>query len=267
MDCFPPYDYRVQSIFSNPGFTWIFLPGGPGLGSAYLEPLCRSLRLPGTTLLVDFPKDGTNPKGVLDFALWKQGLVDLLRHYEQPILVTHSFSGMFVLDTPELEPFLRGLVLMNTTTSNTFSSHMALMRQQHQLPDLIPAAAQYHLSPSVLTYKAFWEPYKQYCFTKDELALGDKLLPLFAYNVISYQYAIEHFYIAYQCRWIPSIPTLTLASELDYICPPTIFTANQDFKKNHILNTIIEEAGHFPWLKQIQPTQQAFNQFIDLLLT
>jgi pimeloyl-ACP methyl ester carboxylesterase len=101
------YHFRIKTLRMNQGYTWLFLPGGPGLGSAYLESLCLSLDLPGTTLLIDFPKDGTNTEGLLNFSYWKKGLIDLLGNYDQPILVTHSFSGMFALDTPELEPLLK----------------------------------------------------------------------------------------------------------------------------------------------------------------
>jgi len=257
------YSYRIKPIYtSSSGYTWIFLPGGPGLGSAYLEPLCISLNLPGTTLLVDFPKDGANTEGLLNFAYWKKGLIDLISNCKNPVLVTHSFSGMFALDTPELEPYLTGLVLMNTTTRNTFFEYVGKMQNLHQLPDLVPAAAEYHLSPSSETYKAFWNTYKYYCFTTEELTLGEQMISLFTFNSSSYHYAIEHFYVDYQYHWQPKIPTLTIASEKDFICPPAIFTEDKIFQQDHILNKIISQAGHCPWILYLNEMKYCFNEYI-----
>ncbi|RUR11369.1 alpha/beta fold hydrolase [Legionella sp. km772] len=259
------YSFRINTIYEDTGLTWLFLPGGPGLGSEYLEPLCRQLKLPGSTLLVDFPKDGTNKEGRLDFDFWKRGLIDLVSQYERPILVSHSFSGMFVLDTPELEPHLTGLVLMNTTTRNSFFAQVSAMQEKHLLPDLLPAAAEYHLNPCKETYKQFWHSYKYYCFTAKELSLGEAMITSFAFNNEAYHYAIEHFFPNYQCRWHPKIPTLTIAGEDDYICPPTIFTADPLFQQSNILNKIIHQAGHCSWLLHLKQLQTSLDDFIKRL--
>jgi len=260
------YHFRINPIHKDSGYTWIFLPGGPGLGSDYLEPLCKQLNLPGTHLLVDFPKDGNNHQGILNFNYWKRGLIDLLTQYENPILVTHSFSGMLALDTPELEPFLKGLVLINTTSRNSFFEHVSAMQEKHQLPDLVPPAAEYHLAPSSETYKQFWETYKHYCFTAEELPLSEEMISLFAFNNESYYYAIEQFYPNYQGRWYPKIPTLTIASENDFICPPNIFTGDKLFQRENILNKIINKAGHCPWVLQINELRSYFNEFVNSFL-
>lgn len=53
---------RLQFIKSTPGsnFNWLFLPGGPGLGSESLSSLTNKLKLPGTMWHVDLPGDGSN---------------------------------------------------------------------------------------------------------------------------------------------------------------------------------------------------------------
>lgn len=56
------------------------------------------------------------------------------------------------------------------------------------------------------------------------------MMELFAYNNESYHYAIEHFYNDFHYKWHPqTIPTMTIASELDYICPPAIFIQDKNF--------------------------------------
>lgn len=260
------YGYRINQIKEESGFTWIFLPGGPGLGSEYLINFCQQLKLPGNILIVDFPKDGTNPEGILDFISWQEGLIDLLQSYPNPVLVTHSFSGMFCLNLPEIERHIAGLVLMNTTTLNSFFAHVSTMKEQFDLPDLIPPASEYHLNPSNESYKKFWNTYKYYCFTNEELAEGEKMLPLLAFNNAAYHYAIEHFYPDYRCRWQPEkIPAMTIASEKDYICPPDIFITDQRFQADNISNKLIKQAGHCPWLTQMPQIQDCFNEFLKRL--
>lgn len=260
------YGYRVNELKKGSEYTWIFLPGGPGLGSEYLIDFCLKLALPGRLLVVDFPKDGTNPEGTLDVTSWNEGLIDLMQTYPGSIIVTHSFSGMFCLNLPELEQHISGLVLMNTTTRNSFFERINAMQAQFNLPDLILPASEYHLNPSNESYKKFWDTYKYYCFTQEELAEGEKMLPLFAFNNAAYHYAIEHFYPEYQCRWQPRhIPAMTIASENDYICPDDVFIADKRFQTNNIINKLIKQAGHCPWIMQMPKIQECFDEFLTRL--
>lgn len=265
MQCmkYTKFGYRIKQLTNGLGYSWLFLPGGPGLGSEYLTDLCTKLYLPGSVFLLDFPKDGTNTQGKLGIPYWQDGLIDLLKSFSKPVLVTHSFSGMFALNLPELKHHLTGLVLMNTTTKNSFFQHVSCMQQSYQLPDLVPAASQYHLTPSNETYKEFWNTYKYYCFTTDELEEGEKLISLFAFNNAAYYHAIEHFYPDYFCKWAPeAIPTMTIASEHDFICPSNIFIENKDFQRKNNINKIIAKAGHLPWLLAFEQVQQCFDDFI-----
>ncbi len=258
------YGYRIEPLAQGDGYNWLFLPGGPGLGSEYLREFCQSLDLPGSVLLLDFPRDGTNTQGELGIKYWQDGLIDLLKDYVDPILVTHSFSGMFALNLPELESNLRGLVLMNTTTQNSFFMHVAEMQQKHQLPDLVPAATQYHLEPSDQTYREFWNTYKYYCFTAEEMAEGEKMIQLLVFNNKAYHYAIENFYAHYQCQWYSqTLPIMTIASEYDYICPPQIFIKDPYFSSENITNKMIRQAGHCPWLRHIEEVKTCFKEFIN----
>ncbi|KTD80491.1 alpha/beta fold hydrolase [Legionella waltersii] len=257
-------DYRYQLNSRTEGFkkNWLFLPGGPGLGSDYLIEFCDQLQLPGNKIIADFPKDGRNCEGKLNFSFWAKGLIQLLQTLHKPILVTHSFSGMFALSLPEIEPCLSGLVLMNTTSTNSFFQHVNAMKDKHNLPDLVPPATEYHLKPSNETYKLFWETYKYYCFTPEEMNLGEKMMDSFAFNNESYHYAIENFYPNYHCKWHPStLPTLIITSEKDYICPPHIFEQDKHFQGKNVMHKIIRNAGHCPWIKYPDKVQECFNEF------
>ena len=56
-----PSGVRLRRRTQRPGpLNWLFLPGGPGIGSESLHELVDSAELPGTTWLVDLPGDGSN---------------------------------------------------------------------------------------------------------------------------------------------------------------------------------------------------------------
>lgn len=257
------YGYRINQLSKAPGYNWLFLPGGPGLGSEYLIDFCKQLKLPGTITLLDFPMDGTNSNGKLDFAHWREGLINLLKNYPDVILVTHSFSGMFALSMPEIENSLCGLILMNTTSMNSFFDHVSKMQQKHHLPDLIPAASAYHLHPSNESYREFWNTYKHYCFTPDEMQHGEEMMNLFAFNNASYHHAIQYFYPHYECKLHSSmLPIMTIASEYDFVCPPEIFIQDKRYQSKNVLNKIIAQAGHCPWITRMDAIQDAFDDFV-----
>jgi len=261
------HDFRLELVSQTAQDPqWLFFPGGPGLGAEYLRAFAQQLKLPGSVYLIDFPKDGTNTAGELSLDSWGNGLIALLKTFTAPIIVTHSFSAMYLLLLSAIEPLLQGLVLMNTTVSNSFFEHVARMQQRHNLPDLAPAAMQYHLNPKLETYKIFWETYKHYCYTPAELTLGEEMMHHFAYNSLAYYFAIEHIYPNYHSRWVPQqVLTMTIASEHDFICPPNAFIENEEFTGAHIINKLILQAGHCPWLLHQEQVTACFAEFITRL--
>lgn len=262
---FTKYGYRIQQIVEGSGYNWLFLPGGPGLGSEYLNPLCRGVSLPGNIFLADFPLDGRNVQGKLEAEHWRTGLLDLLQNIPGAILVAHSFAAMFTLLIPEVENHLAGLVLMNTTTRDSFFEQVAAMQKKYALPDLAPAASQYHLKPDDESYKVFWDSYKHYCFTQEEMTEGEKILPLFAFNSRVYYYAIQAFFPHYKSQWHPAkIPALTIASARDYVCPAQIFTDDPHYQRPNVINRVIPQAGHCPWLLYMDKVQACFDDFLSL---
>ena len=255
--------YRLKKLPSHPGMlNWLFFPGGPGIGSAYFEKFCIDLDVTGTKYLFDFPKDGTNPEGSLDLSLWKNGFIDLCESTPNCIVVTHSFSGMFCLTIPDTEQYVKGLVLMATTPSNTFFEHIMAMKETHDLPDISSLLTTYAQDPSVNNYKKFWKTYKHYCFTQQEQEEAEKALALFAYNCDAYSFAVDHFYPHYKSCWVPSkIPTLTIAGNMDCICPPHAFVNNPDYARPNITNLLIQNAGHCPWILDMTTIQRSFRSF------
>jgi len=257
------YFYRIKTLQQQSGPSLIFLPGGPGIGSDYLQAFCNKLELKGSKYLIDFPQDGSNQFGTLDLKYWQDGLIDLVKNFKDPVLVTHSFAGMLTLSCPELEQNLKALILMNTTPSSSFFKHINEMQAQHALPDLMLAINKYNSSPSNAAYKEFWKTYQYYCFTQKEMDIAQAVINQFQVNHKSYDYICEKFYATYESKWYPkTLPTLIITSTEDYICPSDIFATHPNYQSKNITNKILKNAGHLPWLHHFDEIQKYFNNFI-----
>jgi pimeloyl-ACP methyl ester carboxylesterase len=113
-----PSGARLQLVRNSDGknLHWLFLPGGPGLGSESLGLLLNILQLPGTMWRVDLPGDGSNTtsSNYESFSHWPSALIEAISKFEHVILVAHSTGGMYALSTPEIENFLGGLILLGS---------------------------------------------------------------------------------------------------------------------------------------------------------
>ena len=107
---------RLQLVHSSEGnnLDWLFLPGGPGLGSESLLPLLDILKLPGNLWQLDLPGDGSNTtsNNSDSFSHWPSALIEAVSEFDRVILVAHSTGGMYALSLPELEHLLIGLILL-----------------------------------------------------------------------------------------------------------------------------------------------------------
>ncbi len=125
---------RLRFLKTNPGnYNWLFLPGGPGLGSESLTGLTDLLNLPGSTWQLDLPGDGSNTTG--DFSRWPEALIEAVSALPHVILVAHSSGGMFALATPEVENKLRGLVLMDSAPDASWQTSFAAAVKANPLPE------------------------------------------------------------------------------------------------------------------------------------
>ncbi len=241
---------------------WIFLPGGPGLGSEILTPLTDLLELPGSLWHLDLPGDGSNSRG--SFKNWKQGLIEAVQALENVILVGHSRGGMFALATPELQPLLKGLVLMDTAPDKKWKKQFEERIERFPLSRKTEKSeAAYQRKPSNATLRQFVLAGAPYMFKKESLKKGIQSLKNLPYNCKTIQWTEDHFDPIYKARWIPKIPTLILSGEDDLATPLHLFQ-KKEFQGSHILKREIKNAGHFPWIENPAEVVKAFNDFLTL---
>src|SRR5689334_6021773 len=116
-----------QSTYGNSEINWLFLPGGPGLGSETLASLTELLKdkIPGIIWHVDLPNDGSNLLKDKPISNWRSSIIQATSAFDKTILVAHSTPGMYVQTMPELENILHGLVLIGSAPNSSWQKIFA----------------------------------------------------------------------------------------------------------------------------------------------
>lgn len=259
------YQYRINLLNTDSRLPlhWLFLPGGPGIGSEYFTDFALSLKLPGITWLVDFPGDGSNRfQHIIPEDVWIQGLVNLTKTLQPCILVTHSFSGMFALSVPEIENYLSAFIIMNSSPNHTWFNQRP-EKLKNVNPKIDPIIKKYLENSNDVTFKNLSLANLNLFFTKNERAQGEKILENMEYNVTYYARVQKFFYPTFSYRWFPKkIPTMIIGSDNDLVCPLRFFLEEKDFLRSNIQIHSIANAGHFPWVSEFEKVQSLFDEFI-----
>lgn len=266
----PIHPEKTQK-FSSKTFNWVFLPGGPGLGSESLHDLTRILTLPGNLWLLDLPGDGSNciENDPMAFSRWQVGLLEAISTLESVILVAHSTGGMYALSTPDLEKSLSGLVLIDSAPDASWQLNFIEYLKSHPIPaEAECLQALYDENPSNELLRDLTVSAIPYLSTEDCPPESFDFLKHLPYNYRATQWSAEHFDQTYQALWIPRhIPTLILAGEKDHLTPLSLFTLKDDFQCDSITMKEISHAGHYPWIENPAQVAQVFKDYIEKLIS
>ena len=257
---------RFELINSRPGnnLNWVFLPGGPGLGSEYLREFSLSLKLPGSTWLLDMPGDGSNQSAgkSLDYSQWPQDLAKAVSSLDNVVLVAHSYGGMLALSSPELLNHLSGLILIDTAPNNQWMHSSAGSCSNCDIPKTNPTMTNYDKNPSDLGLKQVALSMGPLFFSPDQIKEGTRLLENLPYNHLPYDWVNKHFNPSYQAKWIPqTIPTLIISGTADILTPISLFQQDKRFNRPNIKTILIPHAGHFSWINHQSEFKTIFNDF------
>lgn len=235
--------------------NWVFLPGGPGLGSEYYMDLIKLLDLPGKIWRLDFPGDGSNiDLPTVDYNRWASDFIPAIAHLKRVVLVTHSFSGMFTLSIPRLEDCLDGYILMDTAPDREWLSNHAHFDE---------AEKAYKQNPNDDTFRALviarWNEFMNESSKDKAIALLSSL-PI---HRKAYEWARAVFHPHYEAKWVPQhIPTLILSGEDDKLTPLKYFADKPSFHRPNITLTEISGASHFPWVEKPQAVKKIYDDYV-----
>ena len=261
-------NYRLNNIKSDPStsLNWIFLPGGPGMGSEYLIDFVTKLKVPGNMIICDFPGDGSNRNvDQINYTLWKDGLLQLVKELQPCILVTHSFSGMFALTVPELENYIKGLVLISSVPNKGWMLELAHSAKHYNLPDVSSSLKEFYKNPIDENLKNIFYVTKEYLFLPHETEEGNVILEATPFNGKSRMWADLNFHSIYEYKWIPkTLPTLIIGSKDDRLLPSKLMEQQKDFHRPNIEFLTLQNAGHFPWISEFKAIEKSIVHFIAL---
>lgn len=253
--------YELYQTNGGKPYNWLFFPGGPGADSSYLYSLVDELELSGNVWLIDMPGNGSNLSDETDFDRWIDLFPGIIRRFANPILVGHSFGGMFPLLFPELENILKGFVILNSSPTLWLEEAMRYSKQ-FDLPDLGKEMQAFTLTPSPETLRAALDVCMPYYFPKHTLEKGRELfsqVPCQFQPAVWWQRkAIESNFSA---KWIPqNVPTLIVGSKYDCICPFSLFKDDERFKRSNVELLFVGDAGHLIWMENPAAAKEAFKK-------
>ncbi len=230
------HEFRLRKVQELPGPAWLFLPGGAGLGSEYLESLIESIDLPGSLYLVDFPGDGSNPTPLAP-ETWKEGLTLLVKEFGSVHLFAHSFASMFVMTCPELEPYVESLVLMSASAKKLTHHNKGPI----QLKEYFLSRLDLYVLPETLE-RARW------------------LFENLPFKDAAFLWVRDHFHPKFRPSWVPEkTPTLIFTGDGDKITPLSSFKGSPYLNRPNIEFQSIPGASHFPWLEKPEEVARAMR--------
>lgn len=260
--------YELYQTNGDKNYNWLFFPGGPGADSGYLHSLIDELQLPGNVWLIDFPGNGSNIDDATtdNFDFWFELFPYIIKQFDNPVVVGHSFGGMLSLLYPKLENYLKGCIILNSSPA-LWLEEAVTYSKQFDLPDLTNDMQTFIQNPNQETFNAALDACTPYYFPKKTLEKGKKLL-----SQIPFQYraavwgqikAVEGKLLA---KWVPQqVPTLIVGGKYDCICPFSLFLNDKRFQRNNIKLLFIENGGHFPWIENPNAIREAFEEFSSRL--
>ncbi|MEV7420635.1 alpha/beta hydrolase [Streptomyces sp. NPDC089919] len=268
-----PSGVRLRRVTRRPGrWNWLFVPGGPGLGSESLLGLAETVQVPGTAWLVDLPGDGSN-RGVPQvpvhrYAAWPDVLAEAAGELTDAVMVGHSTGGMFLLSVPGLAARLAGAVLVSSAPHAGWREAFGHWAAGHPLPGLAAAADAYGRDPGDGTLRALTLAAAPWNFTPRGLPAGRALLAGLPYCHEAVAWAETRFDEDYRARWTPQeagLPTLVVSGAEDHVVDQGLWRDAPGFHGPRVLHRTVPDAGHFPWIEAPAPVREAFAALVPLL--
>ena len=270
VESWTPLGVRLRRRRRSPGpLDFLFLPGGPGIGSESLAELVDSADLPGTSWMVDLPGDGSNvdaPGAPADpYPLWPHVFLEAVAAVECPVAVGHWTGGEYLLSIPGLEDRLEGLVLISSAPDAGWRPGFEAMTTVDRLPAVEAATARYERDADDETLREIAVESAPWNFSAAHIPAGRELMGRMPYNGAAVEWSATHFDRSYVSAWWPRrLPTLIVSGTADRIVDQTLWN-DPYYRGTNVDQVWIEDAGHWPWIERPDSVRTAFRAFADQL--
>lgn len=259
---------KCIKLSSKKSYNWLFLPGGPGLGSESLVGLTNNLFLPGSMWFLDLPGDGSNIiiNDEYYFRNWHNALIEAVELLENVILVAHSTGAMYALATFELKKIISGFVIMNSAVNASWQDYFMEYMKKNPLTEVERLQKVFINQPNNENLKLLTVASIPYLFSSNDYK---KYIPFFEslpYNCRANLWSANNFDQTYSAKWVPdNIPTLIFAGDQDHLTPIKFFYDAKEFHHENINITTITNSGHFPWLENPNEVKFVFEEYCHRL--
>ncbi|MEO7126640.1 MAG: alpha/beta hydrolase [Nakamurella sp.] len=260
---FTPTGVRLRAIRANPGqLDWLFLPGGPGIGSESVAELVAAVDVPGTSWLVDLPGDGSNVDApgapANPYEVWPHVFLEAVAAVEHPVCVGHSTGGEYLLSIPELEHRIHGLALVSSAPNAGWMPVFEAMTQANPLPGVDAAAGVFEHDPTNLNLAQITMEAAPWNFTAESVVTGRNLLARMPYNKDAVDWSDRNFDRTYVAAWWPAtLPTLVVSGSADRIVTQQLWD-DPSYSGPNIRRRIIDGGAHFCWIERPDAVRTAF---------
>jgi pimeloyl-ACP methyl ester carboxylesterase len=241
-------------------YSLVFFPGGPGLSWHYFKSLMDFLPFDQTMFGLNYAS--VIPNESTYFEELKFELILLLQRIPNPILVTHAFSSMLALSMERIAS-LNGLILISPAINNTYATTLPERLKAYTDFDGTPAAANFWMNPTDENYAKYLMEFLPFYFRPEKINKGHSALKECTFAYMPYLAFVHHFLPNFTNSYIPSIPTLVVSGDDDYICPPNLFKDSFMTLSNNISVKIIKGGGHFPWIDTPIQTLLALKEWYE----
>lgn len=119
------------------------------------------------------------------------------------------------------------------------------------------------LNPSDAAYSKYFKDRLPFCFRSEHINKGLEVLNKCKFSYIPFSLFVQYFLPNFTKHYTPSIPTLILSGDDDYICPPSLFKDSLITDADNISIKIIKGSGHFPWIDTPYETVSAFKDWYE----
>jgi pimeloyl-ACP methyl ester carboxylesterase len=199
--------------------------------------------------------------------MWSEALVEAVNALDNVILVAHSTGGMYALATPALENILTGLVLMDSAPDASWQQFFMETVKKYPIPEAEKLHQIYSENPNNEILKKLTILSAPYLFTKTALKKDISFLESLPYNFRTCEWSAQHFDQSYKAKWVPiTTPTLIFSGEEDSITPLQLFIEQDRFQSQNILIRKIKNAGHYPWIDNLDEVISVFEEYYQKLL-
>lgn len=242
-------------------FNWVFIPGGPGLGSEYLiDLLTGPMKLEGNVYILTLPKycEKINDRNFL--INLEEDINQILIELENVILVGHSFGGM-LLQSINLHnnQYDKVILLCSSPSLDCFKIAEKSYNDfnEYEKDSIFQSQESYFKNKNNINFKSLFKSWAPYYTSRNDFNSYLKMINECSFDFRLYEWGNRFFNNFFASNQRIPKKTIVISAEYDKICPPSLFN---DYVEQLEDFNILPTSLHFPWIKNSDLLMEVFKK-------